>query len=182
MTTCTENLTTTTTDGPRIYVASLSDYNAGHLHGAWIDADQDPEDIASDIAAMLRRSPECGAEEYAIHDHDGFHGLCVGEYDAIEDIARLASALTAADKPEALAAFVANGDDVDEFCDAYEGRHGSVEDYAADLVERGVFGDLRDFPAHYVDHAAIARDLELGGDIWTAPAGGGDVYVFTTYR
>ena len=31
------------TSGPRIYVASLSDYNAGRLHGEWIDADQGAE-------------------------------------------------------------------------------------------------------------------------------------------
>ena len=37
---------------PRIYVASLSDYNAGHLHGRWIDADQDPDAIREEIAAM----------------------------------------------------------------------------------------------------------------------------------
>ena len=30
---------------PRIYVASLSDYNAGRLHGTWIHADDDPDDI-----------------------------------------------------------------------------------------------------------------------------------------
>lgn len=35
-------------DGPRIYVASLSDYNAGTLHGKWIDADQSAEDIQAD--------------------------------------------------------------------------------------------------------------------------------------
>ena len=30
-------------DGPRIYVASLSDYNNGTLHGMWIEAVTDPE-------------------------------------------------------------------------------------------------------------------------------------------
>lgn len=41
---------------PRIYVASLSDYNNGVLHGAWIDAEQDAEDIAAEVAEMLRGS------------------------------------------------------------------------------------------------------------------------------
>ena len=27
---------------PRIYVACLAAYNNGHLHGAWIDAAQEP--------------------------------------------------------------------------------------------------------------------------------------------
>lgn len=44
-------MTTTTTDSNtfRIYVASLSDYNAGILHGTWIDFDQltDLDDLLS---------------------------------------------------------------------------------------------------------------------------------------
>jgi len=35
----------TATDTPRIYVACLAAYNAGKLHGEWIDADQDAEAI-----------------------------------------------------------------------------------------------------------------------------------------
>ncbi|WP_435656012.1 antirestriction protein ArdA [Brucella pituitosa] len=41
----------------RIYVACLTAYNDGYLHGAWIDADQDPDQIKDEIAAMLVRSP-----------------------------------------------------------------------------------------------------------------------------
>lgn len=46
------------TDTPRIYVASLSDYNAGRLHGEWIDATQELDDIWAEIHAMLAKSPE----------------------------------------------------------------------------------------------------------------------------
>lgn len=45
-----------TSFSPRIYVASLADYNAGNLHGVWIDADQDPDAIHEEIRAMLRAS------------------------------------------------------------------------------------------------------------------------------
>ena len=38
---------------PRIYVASLADYNSGRLLGRWIDADQPVEDIHREIAEML---------------------------------------------------------------------------------------------------------------------------------
>jgi hypothetical protein len=31
---------------PRIYVACLSAYNNGHLHGWWIDADQEPDALS----------------------------------------------------------------------------------------------------------------------------------------
>lgn len=45
-------------DGPpRIYVASLGDYNAGTLHGLWLQADQDPDDLHEQITEMLAASP-----------------------------------------------------------------------------------------------------------------------------
>ena len=37
---------------PRIYVASLSDYNNGILHGRWIEAVDDPEAMQDEIDAM----------------------------------------------------------------------------------------------------------------------------------
>ena len=70
-------------DRLRIYVASLSDYNAGRLHGAWIDAAQEPEQIEAEIAWMLKQSPEPIAEEWAIHDHEGFGGVRLSEYEQV---------------------------------------------------------------------------------------------------
>ena len=63
---------------PRIYVASLADYNNGNLHGRWIDADQDPEEIRAEVAAMLAGSREAVAEDWAIHDYEGFGPFTVG--------------------------------------------------------------------------------------------------------
>ena len=60
---------------PKIYAASLSDYNAGVLHGAWIRADQDEDKIEEAITAMLERSSQPGAEEWAIHDYEGFGSI-----------------------------------------------------------------------------------------------------------
>lgn len=41
----------------RIYAACLASYNAGRLHGRWIDADEGVDHIRDEIAAMLRESP-----------------------------------------------------------------------------------------------------------------------------
>lgn len=65
---------------PQIWVGSLSDYNAGRLHGEWINADQEPEDLHAAVQQMLERSPMVSAEEWAIMDYDGFYGLRLGEY------------------------------------------------------------------------------------------------------
>ena len=75
---------------PRIYVASLSDYNNGHLHGRWISAAQDPDLIYDEIHQMLATSPSPQAEEWAIHDYEGFtpHDIC--ETEDIPTITRIA--------------------------------------------------------------------------------------------
>src|SRR5205085_7828465 len=78
-----------TPPAPRIYVASLSDYNAGRLHGAWIDATQDPAQIHENIAAMLAAGREPPAEEWAIHDYDNFGPVHLSEYEDIAAVSRI---------------------------------------------------------------------------------------------
>ncbi|MEP0315093.1 MAG: antirestriction protein ArdA, partial [Hyphomonas sp.] len=51
---------------PRIYVACLAAYNNGCLHGRWI-AVTTPDEIMSEVRAMLADSPLPDAEEWAIH-------------------------------------------------------------------------------------------------------------------
>ena len=82
----------TTTEGtmPRIYVACLAAYNNGKLHGEWIDADMDADMIEDAVQEMLAKSPIPTAEEWAIHDHDGFGGIKIGEYESFERVAKLA--------------------------------------------------------------------------------------------
>ena len=72
---------------PSIYVACLSSYNEGVLHGCWIDATQGYDDIESKIRDMLSKSPCDGiAEEWAIHDYENFCGLEFSEYIGIDEI------------------------------------------------------------------------------------------------
>ena len=56
----------------RIYVADLAAYNNGKLHGVWVDACADLDEIWNAVNAMLKASPEPGPEEWAIHDYEGF--------------------------------------------------------------------------------------------------------------
>ena len=67
----------------RIYVADLAAYNNGKLHGVWINASDDLDDIQEQINKMLAESPEGFAEEYAIQDYEGFGGYSVSEYEGI---------------------------------------------------------------------------------------------------
>jgi antirestriction protein len=119
---------------PRIYVASLSDYNAGRLHGRWIDATQDREAIFDEIQAMLADSPEAIAEEFAIHDFDDFGGIRLGEWEDVDHVCELAAALVA--HGLAFAAWYASADVeaatslAEQFQEAYCGEFDSLADYA----------------------------------------------------
>jgi len=137
-------VSTITTTAPLIYVASLSDYNAGRLHGVHIDATLDIDDIWSAINDMLAASPEFRsfpaggpAEEFAIHDHEGFLGLSIGEYDSIERVHAIAVAIT--EHGAKAAAFIAMDsdnvdklDDIDDYC---AGEYDSPDAYRAELFE-----------------------------------------------
>ncbi len=83
-----------TSETPRIYVASLADYNAGRLYGSWIDANQSAECIHDEIAQMLATSKEPIAEEWAIHDYEYFGDLQLSEYEGIDQVAEAAFQIT----------------------------------------------------------------------------------------
>jgi antirestriction protein len=161
-------------DGPRIYAASLADYNAGILHGEWIDATDEPAQLHDSVRAMLERSPTSGAEEFAIHDYEHFGHYRVGEYDSLETVSRIALGIE--EHGYAYAAWAEHcGHDEDclnNFEDAYLGEWESVTAYAEELLDDLGYLDrldeiVPDILAPYVniDIDAFARDLELGGDI-----------------
>lgn len=56
-------------------------------------------------------------------------------------------------------------DTADRKCDEVCLFDGSDEDYAAELVDEGIFGDVPDSLKNHIDYASIANDLRCGGDI-----------------
>jgi antirestriction protein len=171
---------------PRIYVASLSDYNAGRLHGDWISAAQEPDEIETAVKAMLAMSPEQVAEEWAIHDYEGFGPLELSEWESFEIVSRLG--LSIEQHGQAFAAFASLVDgeveQLDRFEQIYRGEWDSVEAYADHwLDEVGATEILNGIPEWlqpYVslDSSSFARDLVLGGDIQTVEKPNGGVWIF----
>jgi antirestriction protein len=176
---------------PRIYVASLADYNAGRLHGAWVDAAQEPAEIGEDVASMLASSREPNAEEWAIHDFDGFGPAQLAEYAPVELVSLLARGIV--EHGRAFAAWwqesdIEAGTRLDElsqrFADSYRGHWETTSDYAEQLLdEMGATAALEQLPEWLQPHvqldcAGLARDLELGGDICTVSDPDGGVYIF----
>jgi antirestriction protein len=169
---------------PRIYVASLSDYNNGRLHGAWINAAQDATAISEQIGEMLASSECEPAEEYAIHDYEGFGAFAVDEYENVTDVARIG--LGIAEHGPAFAAFAAHLDradwqKLDEFDDHFRGQWNGTAEFGEDLlrdigVELDNIGPEILQPYITVDFEAFGRDLAY--DYMVCDDGEGGVYVF----
>jgi antirestriction protein len=159
---------TTTTTTARVYVACLASYNNGTLYGKWIDAD---DDIDGKVQAMLDKSPTPYAEEWAIHDYEGFHGIRLSESESFDDVSALAEAID--EHGEAFALFYDNiscdsiGDAITQFGDAYSGCYDSERDYAEqyvnDCYNLDDMGDL----ANHIDYDSVAREHFINGR-WNA--------------
>jgi len=165
-----------TTIRPRIYVACLASYNAGRLYGKWIDADQDADDIQAEVDAMLAASPDPYAEEWAIHDSEGLGRI--GEWEPFERVAAIGQSVAeAGDDAPALLAWLDydSSNDPEEFADCYAGHWDSLADFAYELNEGDSLNGRLD---SYIDWESVGRDLHLNGNVWTADAREGGVYVY----
>ena len=164
---------------PRIYVACLSAYNNGYLHGAWIDAGQETWDIWAAIEKMLRASPMPDAEEYAIHDYEGFEGIRISESEGIEQVRGVAAFVT---EHGTLGAAIYNdlGGYLDEareaMTDRYLGCYASLADYMEEVTEDSI--TIPQPLAYYIDWEAMGRDAELNGDVATVRTAHDEVHVF----
>jgi antirestriction protein len=156
-------------DEPRIYVACLAAYNNGYLHGRWIPAAQELDDLNRAIQAMLADSPIAGAEEYAIHDYDNFGGYQVGEYDDLGTVAGIARGIRQHGPLfGAIAADVGAARLVEQpelFERSYLGSWSSARDYAAELAsDIGWDDELAKLPESmqpyvHVNYDQFASDL-----------------------
>ena len=166
----------------RIYVADLAAYNNGKLHGIWIDVTQEIDDIQEQINELLANSPEDDAEEYAIHDYEGFVGYSVSEYECIERAYDVACFIEEHGEiaGELLSHF---GDSIDDAQKAIEenycGCYASLADYAEELIE-----ETTQIPKHlvfYIDYEKMGRDMELGGDVYTIETCSQEVQIFWSH-
>jgi antirestriction protein len=123
---------------PRIYVASLSDYNAGRLHGVWIDVTQDAESCWQQVQSMLATSTEPGAEEFAIHDYENFGHLYLDEYANLDQVFEIGRGI--AEHGGAFACWAdqlgsSAWDELGTFSDHYLGSYPSRRDYTEQLLD-----------------------------------------------
>lgn len=137
---------------------------------------------ACESAAIERGEPYPSAEEFAIHDHEGFGNL-LGEYSPIGEVVLLAEAIGEhGDKYRAIRSYGYDHDEAIEACeDAYHGEYDSfkafVEEYADDS---GLFhGVPDDSPLRYhFSYDSYAHDLEVSGEYITIELNG-RVHIFS---
>lgn len=193
------------TDSPRIYVACLAAYNNGKLHGRWLDAAQDPEDLWAEIHDILRTSPEPGAEEFAIHDYENFAGYKVSEYESIDNVSAIALAIDEHGPQVGAWLDTDSGDidNLDNFSDYYVGEVESEEQFYADQYEELVIDQFKAELGHagrfeygsaktalvqffersiepYIDTARAARDEAMSDDQYEFATVDGTTYCFRT--
>jgi antirestriction protein len=153
--------------GPRIYAACLAAYNNGDLHGRWIDAAQSADDIAAEVQAMLVASPQPCAEEWAIHDYEGFGDLRLSEWESFERVAAIAAGI--AIHGDAFSAWLDcdqshDPADRDAFAVSFLGEWNSIYDYAEHYAEEtGLNAVVEKIASPYVcvDLLGLVRDLDI---------------------
>lgn len=162
----------------RIYVACLAAYNNGYLHGQWIDASLGEETIWEGIREVLKPSPIPDAEEWAIHDHEGFEGLDISEYEGIESVCEKAAFI---EEHWRLGAELAAhyGGDLEEaktaLNDHYAGQYSSLAEFAEELTEQTT--QVPDSLQYYIDYERMGRDLEIS-DVLVIRLGYDELHVF----
>jgi antirestriction protein len=169
---------------PRVYLACLASYNAGILHGRWIELDG-TEDLEEGLLEMRSSSPANDADEWAVHDHE--HCGHLGEYPGLQRLKMLEEAFKHAEAEgldwELLCAFCDHAghelepQSVTLFHDSFTGSGFSLVDWCRQFFEET--GEIERIPEHlrhYIDYQAYARDLEIN-DVFTVEHGG-ETHVF----
>lgn len=179
-----------------VWVGDLASYNAGILHGEWLEADVEPDELWDGINRVLRTSPTVDAEEHFFADYEGFEGIRVGEYDSVERVTTLAKLV--AEHGEAFARWFENDPSVEleeaaeKFTDSYIGcfttpdelQEHLFEDFGIESMMEEVWKLVPESWQVYVvfNMEGMVRDLEYGGEMFTVEGRDGTVYAYWANR
>ena len=165
----------------QIYIADLAAYNAGHLHGVWMDATLPVDEMQELISIMLSQSPVEDAEEWALHDYSGFEDITLNEWKSLESVHNIANLIE--EYGQLGAAIYNDFDDIDQATEVleerYHGCYSSLAEYAEEYTDSTAH--IPDHLQSYIDYERMARDWELSGDIFTIETAHDEVHVFRGY-
>ena len=169
-----EQISVTAGRGLRIYVASLADYNAGRLHGRWIEVSSGAADIHSEIADMLAESSEDIAEDWAIHDYEGFEPLKISEWHEVENLAAIANGVEQHGELFLhVLDYLGDTKHIDEATqclnEQYQGSADTLAAWAEDFMHETSSDAIKALPSvlqFCIDWDQVAREFERSGDVF----------------
>lgn len=166
------------TTTPRIYVADLAAYNSGYLHGVWIDASEEVGDIQEQINAMLAASP-CRMPRNTlsmitkVSTATGLANMKALKPPTKSLVSsKISRSLVPACSATSPASRKIRRVAEEDYCGSFE----CLADYAQQLTEETT--QIPPSLAYYINYEAMARDMELGGDVFTLETGYREIHVF----
>ena len=166
----------------KVYIASLAQYNNGHLDGFWLDCTgKDADDMGDEVEAWLALKPERG-EEWAIHDSD-FCGWTPDESESFEKLAEVAE-LMDKHEPDLVSELLQDhAGDVAYVTklleDGYMGSYKDKEEWAEEVLAE-VLAAIPTDKQCYFDVKAYADDEERNGN-YNFVRVGGRVHVISNH-
>lgn len=164
----------------RIFVTCLAAYNNGIIHGKWIPVTESLDLLQMEIKKVLSTSPIEDAEEWAIHDHEGFDGINVTESNDLEELCDYVGAIDSSEYESDLITGVMDCrginalEAIDYIEDHYQGSYTDLEDWAMHFLDET--GGLESLPkelSFYFDYEAYAHDQDINGLIFYVTTGKG---------
>lgn len=145
-----------------IYVVNLERYHSGEASGAWFSLPVSEEEVRERLELSE-------GMEYAIHDYE--LPFEISEYERMEDLNAMywgyEDSILGTGLEEVIGELVEHYGSLEEVIDVAEDLliYGvsSMEELAMYLVKEGVYGEIGDSIAPYIDYEAIARDLMING-------------------
>lgn len=176
-----------------VWCGALAAYNAGCLHGEWLDADVEPDVLWDGVHHILATSPEPNEEEFGWFDHEGFEGIRIGEHDSVERVTTLARLIREHGVPFACWFSYDESIDLDTadeaFTEAYIGEFDAESEFHEHLYSEHGLEDLEaEAHKHLPEWATLylrfdveqyAFDLEQNGDVYSAERNGKHYYFWT---
>lgn len=175
-----------------VWCGALGAYNAGFLHGDWLRADVEPDELWEGVNRILATSPEPREEEFGWFDHEGFQGIRIGEYEPVERVTTLANYV--AEHGEPFAHWFNNDTSVElegageTFQESFIGMFQTERDLEEHLYEefdiesamQEAYGVIPGWMMTYVEFNSegYIRDLQMNGDMYTTKTEDGWLVAF----
>ena len=156
-----------------IFITPLAGYGANQDTGRWILATKNEDELKERITQVLKDCPySTTGSDWRVSDYHGFYGygVSLGEHPSLKDIAQAVELMESYGELAAKLIEHFCGD-VDEAVrhleDKYLGVFDSPADYAEENIKSQISGEIPVLIEAYVSYVAMARDLLLGGEIFS---------------